>query len=243
MVRITKQLTERIWEINGEWVKHCGINYPFRGFILELHTNIFCVISPVGGGQELFDEVNQIVGPGELKYIVLPNKMHCRYMTEWSSSFPGAFFLFPDDCLKKVQKRSQIKNYFLLNKEVIFDYWRDVLAYEIVEGSSFMKEAVFYFIPDKSLIVADLIQKFDLKEDKYNEYDKMMLKMGGLVGRGGIPVFYRASFKWPFGSKQMAQNGVAKITAWDFEQILVSHGKHVKQNSKAIFMEMIEFFK
>lgn len=223
-------------------MKHCGVNYPNRGFIVELHSKMFCLISPVIGGQELFDEVNQIIENGEIKYIILPNYLHCRCLNEWQKAYPNAIFLFPDDCLAKVQKESPIKNYFLLNKETVFEDWKDILTYEIIEGSSYMKEAVFCVIPDQSLIVADLFQRFDLKDDKYTDYDKLMLNMGGTVGEGGIPVFFRTSFKWPIGSKSKARGPVKEISSWNFDTILVSHGKHLKTNAKKIFVEKMKFF-
>lgn len=57
MVQIINQISERVWEVNGDWYRFHGVLYPERGFLIKLPNNDFCFVNPIEKNDEVLEQI------------------------------------------------------------------------------------------------------------------------------------------------------------------------------------------
>ncbi len=86
--------------------------------------------------------------------------------------------------------------------------WATDIDQVLFRGNAFIEELEFFHAESKTLIFTDLIQNYRMWS--------------------GVPLDARFTFT----RRNLARQSLAKILSWDFEKLIVAHGKCMDRNAK-----------
>lgn len=225
-----KEVGEDIWIVDGSIVEMAmygtKIPFPTRMTIVRLSNGELWCHSPT---ELTLDLKAQIDSLGSLRHLISPNKIHYAHIAAWASAYPEAVtWASPGVRDRAAQQKI----------EVSFDadlddapprQWGSDLAQLIFRGSRFMEEVVFFHRKSATLILADLIENFEL--NKVSQRLHWLLKLAGIADPDGkIPLDLQMTF---LGNKEQARSCLNRILQWNPEKIIVSHGRCYKNNGTA----------
>jgi len=208
------EVSENIWTIDGDAVPFLGFPYTTRMTIVRLSDNELWIHSPLKISDALVEEVLKL---GEIKYLVSPNKLHHLFLADWMEKFPDAISYASPGLAKKRSDLSFSKELDLLPESE----WSKDIDQTIFKGSFAMEEVVFFHRSSKTLILADLIENFNLSS--FNWWQRIVAGFIGILSPDGkAPMDWRLTYL--FGKKD-ARKSLSIITAWAPENIVISHGE------------------
>ena len=219
-----EKFAENIWIADGPPVDFHGHDYCVRMTVIRLTAGprgdeVF-IHSPISPTPEILQEV---VGLGEVAYIVSPNKIHHLYLGDWADIFPDAqIFASPG----LMNKRPELSFDGELG-DVPETGWAKEIDQLIFAGSRVMDEVVFFHQPSQTLILADLIENFD--RNWFKGWRGVVARLAGIVAPDGkMPI----DFRWSFcGHKKQAKVCFERMLDWQPRQIIIAHGHCFKTNA------------
>lgn len=204
---------------DGPGVPFYGFPYPTRMAVVQLENGDLWVWSPIALNDALFDEVQVL---GKVKHIVSPNKLHHLFLNQWVEKWPEARVYSPPGLARR-------------KPELKFDAelgdspdpaWEKEIDQVIFHGSLFMEEVVFFHKPSSTVIFCDLIQRHP--ESTISGFKGMLMKLNGLVGKGGsTPREWRMSFL----NRGQARIAREKVIQWNPQRLLIAHGECDQANA------------
>ncbi|GAB6040276.1 DUF4336 domain-containing protein [Endothiovibrio diazotrophicus] len=216
---------EGIWTYEGETVSFYGFPFPTRMTVVRLADGGLWIHSPERIGDGLREA---LAGLGEVRHLVSPNKLHHLFLAEWLAAYPEATS-WSSPGLR--EKRGDLRFDAELEERPP-PAWAATLDQTIFRGSPAMEEAVFLHRPSRTLILTDLIENFD--PATLSRPQRLLARFAGILApHGRMPVDWRVSFR--LGSRQRARESLARILEWEFENIVLSHGRCVRGGGKAFF--------
>ena len=106
--------------------------------------------------------------------------------------------------------------------------WAEVIDQHVFAGNVFLDEVVFLHKPSGALIVTDLIQKHVAAGEAW--YWRLLKRAVGIEGEGGgVAWDIRASFR----DREAARASRDRILSWDFDKLIISHGRCLRTGAKA----------
>ncbi len=215
-----KKLTDNLWIVDGDCVNFAGLPYSTRMTVIRLSSRGLWVHSPIKWSPSLHNELALL---GEIKYFISPNSLHHLFLTEWLTQYPQAKLYGTDEIIKKRTDLSFTKS---LNMEQHWTWQNDIEQLMFI-GSPFMQECVFFHKSSQTLIVADLVENFSGKN--FNRWQKVLAKLTGILAPNGkMPLDWRLSFIF---KKTQARQCLEKILLWQPQQLIMSHGEIVTDNT------------
>ncbi|WP_026098987.1 DUF4336 domain-containing protein [Kamptonema formosum] len=225
-----KPAGEDIWIADGPIVEMAmygtAIPFPTRMTVVRLTSGELWCHSPVELTEQLKAEIDAL---GSVRHLVSPNKIHYAHIGAWEKAYPDALaWASPGVRERAAQQRI----------EVVFDadlsdkapaQWNNDLDQLIFRGSRFMDEIVFFHRKSRTLILADLIENFEL--NKTSQWIHWLLKLTGCADPDGkMPLDLRMTF---WGRKEQARACVGRMLAWEPAKIIISHGRWYESNGTA----------
>ena len=209
------QLADGIWVLDGNPISFLTFPYEIRSTVIDIGGGELLVHSPV----QLSAAGLLTTLPGQVKYIVSPNKLHSLFLEDWQEAFPEAKLYAPPG-LKA--KRPALSFYKELTDEPEPE-WLGVLKQKVVRGSWFMSEVVFFHEPSGSLIFGDLIENHNpLRFGRLHR--AIGLSMAMLAPNGSTARNYR----WTFFRRKEVRQDLQEIMSWDVKRVVVNHGPIVE---------------
>lgn len=207
---------DNIWTAEGPVVSFFGFPYPTRMAVIRLGSGDLFIWSPIALTPELKMQVESL---GPVKHLVSPNKLHYLSLNTWHSAFPEAR-LYASPGLAK--KRRGIAFHAQLGDAPEPAWTADVD--QVVMGGSFaMNEIVFFHRASRTALFADLIENF--RPDWFTGWRGVLARLDGIVmPNPGAPREWRLSFT----NRKVAQAALARILAWQPEQVVMAHGEIVR---------------
>ncbi len=207
------KIDSNIWIYDGNCVSFMGFPFPTRMTIIKLDDNSLWIHSPCMLDDNLKRSVNQL---GQVKYLVSPNKLHHLFILNWVAAFPHALTYSSPGVERKrrdIKFTNQLKN-------CSPPEWNRDIEQVIFKGSMVMEEVVFYHKESNTLIVADLIENFDV--NTLTKIQTLIAKIVGILApKGKMPLDWRISF---FLGKKLARVSLDVILGWKPKRIIMSHG-------------------
>jgi hypothetical protein len=214
------EIEKNLWIVEGGAVRFLGIPYPTRMTVVRLADGSLWIHSPIQLDSALTEEL-QALGP--VRYLISPNKLHHLFMGEWAERWPEARTYASPGLAKR---RKDLRFDAELGDRPEPD-WAEEIDQVIFRGSFAMEEVVFFHRPSRSVIVTDLVQKFDPASLAW--FQRAVMRLDGMVGPdGSTPREWRLSF-W---NRRAAREALRKALAWDPERILLAHGEWVRGNGR-----------
>ncbi len=221
-IQTLKPVDDDIWIVDGPIVRMSfgpgSMPFPTRMTIVRLDGGELFVHSPIEFDEELSRSVEKL---GKVAHLVSPNKIHYAHIATWKEHYPEATAWASPG----VRERADSQDI-----EVAFDRdlgdepegpWVGELEQMRFRGSRVMDEMVFFHRKSRTLILADLIENFELHRvpAKY----RCLMRLAGITDPDGrAPLDYRLTF---IGNKDEARESARELIAMDPERVIVAHGR------------------
>lgn len=214
------------------WV--CRVPYWVMG--MPLGRQIVVVRLP-GGGLWVHSPVpmtpelrRDLAALGAVRHVVGPNLWHDECLREFQAEHPAALFhAAPGLAAQKRDVRFGAELSDTPHPE-----WAGVLEQHLVRGMPKMNEVVFFHPASRSLLIADLA--FNLGPDG-PWWFALMMRAYGAWNRFGPTLLEKMLIK----DKAAVRASLDRILQWDFERIIVGHGRNVETDGRCVFREAYAF--
>jgi hypothetical protein len=210
-----------IWTAEGPVVSFFGFPYPTRMAAIRLANGDLFVWSPIALTPELKKEIDAL---GRVAHLVSPNKLHYLFMAQWKAAYPSTRLYAPPGLARK-------------RKDLHFDAtlgdtpdpaWATDIDQVRMGGSFALTEIIFFHRKSRTAIFADLVQNFP--RDWFKGWRGLLARLDGITASDpGAPREWRFSFR----NRRAARKALARIIAWQPEQVIIAHGDMVRQDGAA----------
>ncbi|MCB0326750.1 MAG: hypothetical protein KDD52_03940 [Bdellovibrionales bacterium] len=196
---------------------------PIKSVVIGIGDRTI-LISPIPQITKYRDQIENVGIPTD---IVAPNGFHHLGIKEASRMYPSAkLWGVPILSLK----RSDINWSYMLPDPWPFGETLDVLP---VEGMPKIDEMIFYYRPQKVLIVSDLCFNH-IHGEGFGNW--IIFSLFGTYKRFAVSRFF-AKFVHDRGA---LKKSIQKIVDLDIEQIIVPHGVDIKENAKEKLIQALK---
>jgi len=235
-----KDTNPMIWAVDAALIYKLPfkseMQMPVRMVIARMNASNkdLLVYSPLPLNEELYKQLDSL---GAVKLIIAPNSMHHLFVSGYHERYPSAKLLSTP---KLVAKRTDLKFDYVMSRD---DPNRsDCLAYlkqsaplvdiSLVQINQDGLDIVLHHKTTKVLISCDIAMEFD------DEFSKAYSPMPPIL-KLYIKLFHKkpVSFTLPFkmmidDPKQTLVDLDYLLTSYDFETLVVAHGKIVTQDAR-----------
>jgi len=217
-----REIGRELWIADGPAVRFLGLfPYPTRMAVARLRDGGLWVWSPIALDDALADAL-AVHGP--VRHLVEPNRLHHLPLADWLARFPEAR-LHPPPGLAK--KRAELPWQAELG-DAAPPAWSGEIDQLVFRGSWFLEEVFFFHRASRTLLVGDLIQRFD--PATLSGWRKWLMRLDGLVDSdGGAPRDWRATC-W---NRDAARASLARSLEWQAERLVIAHGMLPQANGSA----------
>ncbi|MEB3826761.1 DUF4336 domain-containing protein [Phormidium sp. CCY1219] len=229
-INTLKPVGPEIWIADGPIVRMAmygtKIPFPTRMTVVRLQSGELWCHSPIAPCDSLQAEVDAL---GPVRHLVSPNKIHYAHIGTWAKAYPEAIaWASPGVRDRAAQQNIPVTFHADLTDDPP-PQWRADLDQLIFRGSRFMDEAVFFHRASSTLIVADLIENFELNKVQ-NWGLRMAMKLSGCSDPDGkMPLDLRLTF---MGQKAQGRECLHRLLQWHPEKVILAHGRWYPSNGE-----------
>jgi hypothetical protein len=174
--------------------------------------------SPVEYSPALAAELKAL---GRVAHIVAPNAMHDTFLEAWFAAYPAARF---HGAKGFSQFRPDLKFTDTLG-DTPDAAWAAIFDQHLMRGMPRLNEVVFLHRASRTLIVTDLA--FNLGPDM-PFLSRVLLRINDCYCKFGTSRLLRSTIK----DRAALRTSLDHILAWDFDRIVLSHGRNLQSSAK-----------
>ncbi len=213
---------------NQIWIKKVplrffGLQIGTRMTVVRLSDGTLFLHSPVRLDKNLKNELDAL---GRVRSVVSPNNLHHLFLGDYFKEYPLAR-VYASPGLP--EKRKDLKFEYVL-KDTAEPEWQSDLRQTILYGPSQFSEAVFCHEASGTLILADLIMYFD---EHSAPLTKLAVRLFGMYNEPTPPLDFKTSLTQKFQVRLI----VERILSWNFDKIILAHGRLIEKDGKKILKE------
>ena len=219
-----QQIDNNLW-VAEQSLKFLGLPVGTRMTVIRLKDNSLLLISPIAIDAEIKQELDRL---GTVSYLIAPNLFHYLYLSQCQEIYPQAKVYVPPG-LKAKQPDLKIDKTFTQD-DIQFDSELEYTLFAgfqvlIVTQIKVVNEIVFYHPSTKTLIITDSAFNFD---DSFPLVTQLAARI--------IDSYQTLKPSWlekvAVKDKELVKQSIAKILTWDFNRVIMGHGKIVETNAK-----------
>jgi hypothetical protein len=207
-----------------------GLEIGTRSTVVRLADGSLLVHSPVAFGEDLREALLRL---GPVRHLVAPNKFHHLALPGWAAAYPGALL---HGAPGQARKRPDLRFHAELG-DAPHPAWASELDQLLVRGTFQYGEVVFLHRRSRTLIVADLLLGYG---PEHPLLTRLVARIMGIYERWGWP---RVGSLGEVGDPGALRASIDRILAWDFEGIVLSHGRIVEQGGREVLRRAYEWLK
>ena len=219
-MRLTRYVADQIWLCTYP-VRLAGTRFGARMTVIRLASGEILLHSPCDIGAALAEEISAL---GAVAHIVAPGNFHHLHVTSAQAAFPDAKTWI---CPGIETKRPDLRYDGILGDRAPAD-WLDEIDQVLVRGTRIMREVAMHHRASRTLILVDLIENFtDATPDTAGAlkfWFKYVLRMWGKPKPA-------PEYRMGWNDRAAAAESLRRILAWDFRQIVLSHGDLVDRHA------------
>jgi len=204
-----------------------GLPMGTRMTAIKLASGGLFIHSPVPPTPEIMDFIAR---EGPVRFVAAPNRLHHLYVSPFLDAVPGAELWIVKELAKK---RSDLTPTGILSDQPE-PSWADEIDQCLFRGSFYQEEAVFLHRASRTLIVVDLLESVH-RDDPW--YYRFFGRLAGTYERPGLTRDQRLAFR----DRPAARASAERILSWDFERIVLAHGKLVERDGKRVFAQAMRW--
>jgi hypothetical protein len=217
---------------DGLWV--CRVPYRAMGF--EVGRQLVAVSLPGGGlwihspipvTSELRADLARL---GGVAHVVAPSVYHDECLAEFQAAYPHARFhgtpgIAP--AVPAVRFGDELS-------DTPHPDWAGTLGQHLIRGMPKVNEVVFLHPASRSLIIADIA--LNLGPDG-SWLLGLVMRLNGAWGKFRPTRFARSNMR----DKAAVRASLDTILGWDFDRVIVGHGRNIETGGRAAFREAFAF--
>lgn len=214
-----KLIAHEVWIADGSEINlslgPLSIPFPTRMTVIRLPNDELWIHSPIAPDPWLVEAVAKL---GFVRHLIAPNTLHYWWLIDWSALFPfaSAYALPGLECRAK-----RALPFCLPITSSAPETWCNAIDQVIFDGHSF-REAAFFHRPSRTLILADLVENFELPRVK-SFWMRLLIRLGQVADpHGATPLDMRIMFS---GNMNEVQRSVETLLSWDPSRVLLAHGR------------------
>lgn len=221
-INTLKMVDDDIWLIDGPIVRMTmygtAIPFPTRMTIVRLRNGDLWCHSPIELSAALKEKVDAL---GPVRHLISPNKIHYAHIAAWASAYPQAIAWASPGVRERAMRQNISVKFDADLEDAAPPEWRDDIEQLFFRGSRFMDEVVFFHRSSSTLILADLIENFELH--KVDTGLGWLLRAVGAVDPDGkAPLDLRMTF---WGRKSEARRCLQRMLNWPTDKVIIAHGR------------------
>ncbi len=215
-------LAENIWLLRYP-LKLLGVEVGRSVTILRLANSQLLIHSTGPFTDEDATAIRQL---GQPAWLVDAMLRHDTFSREGLTAFPGIPYLGPEGLAEAVAYPTQP----LIPPP---PEWAGQVEVLELQGVPSMRETVMLHVASRTLIVADLAMNFPNDQLAWQE---LLLELA--VGKHHAPGISR-SFTMLVKDKSALRESIARMMTWDFDRLIVGHGRPIMHGAKARIAEAL----
>jgi len=206
-------------------IRFYGIRLSTRMTVIRLSGGRLLLHSPTPLTARVRSELDLL---GKVACVVSPNKIHNQFIGHYQHVYPRArCFASPG----LPERRPDLRFDGVLRDRPEPE-WEAELDQAGIAGNQFFQEIVFLHRASRTLIVSDLVENFDA-----HTTTRLGRALAWLVGVRGRPVA-SPEHRWYTDDAEAATRSLERVGSWDFENIVLAHGRLVRGDGRAVFEEV-----
>ncbi|MDH5547481.1 MAG: DUF4336 domain-containing protein [Gammaproteobacteria bacterium] len=206
--------TNNIWTADGKF-NLLGAKAGTRMTVVKLSDGSLWIHSPIPCTDALAQQVNDIGRPA---YIVAPSKMHNLNTGSWKKRYPDAKVFQAEGAKIKWDYEKIVIN------ENALSPWRGDIKQHFLRGMPMVNEWVFFHVPSRTLIVADMLFNF---QDPLDNWTRLLTRMYGVYGRVSASRLFRKMIR----DRHAFEISLREILSDEIDNLVLSHGNNVLGNA------------
>ena len=175
---------------------------------------------------------------GEVKYIIAPNLYHHLFAGDFAVCYPDAEFWAVDGMQEKRPDLKPDRYLTEANGDISADvHYLNFPAFRVrdLPGNMPFNEYVFLHRPSRSLILTDTA--FHLGPESHWSV-QLLTKVLGIYGKLQPSQLERWALRDPIS----AEATIREMLSWDFDRVIMAHGKIVESDGKRRLREGYEWY-
>jgi hypothetical protein len=220
---LTPYVADEIW-LCPYSVRMEGTQFEARMTVIRLASGKLMLHSPCEITAAMAEEISAL---GPVAHIVVPGNFHYLYAAAAQAAFPSAKTWI---CPGVERKRPGLKYDGILG-DVAPPDWDDEIDQALVEGARIMREVAMFHRASRTLILVDLIENFTDATPHTGGALKFWFKYVFRMWNNPRPA---PEYQMGWSNRQAAAKSLRLILAWDFQQIVLSHGDLIQSAAREV---------
>jgi hypothetical protein len=220
---LTSYIADQIW-LCAYPVRLAGTRFEARMAVIRLASGQIMLHSPCNITADLAEEIAAL---GPVAHIVVPGNFHHLHAVSAQAAFPDAKTWI---CPGVERKRPDLKYDGVLGDLAPAD-WRGEIDQVLVHGARIMREVAMYHRASRTLILVDLIENFTDATPNIGGALKFWFKHVLHMWKNPKPA---PEYRMGWSDRNAAAESLRRILAWDFRQIVLSHGDLIDHDAHEI---------
>ncbi len=216
-----KPFGTNIWSVEQP-SNFIGVPLGLRMTVIRLANRQLALHSVIPCSEETERAIQSL---GEVRYLIVPNREHTRFINEWQQRYPDAQLYLPTATPLKQQSSPQCTRLPLKH---------DNLHCLPINGLPRLQEFAFFHPESQTLILTDLA--FNLGGEM-SLWGKTFLQLNGAYNRFTPSRILKSWIK----DNEAFRSSIQQLTQWDFEQIIIAHGEPIVDNAKHAFRQAFQW--
>ena len=221
-------IAENLWEVDAP-LTVLGMALGHRMTVARLPDGALWLHSPVAYSPELAVALATL---GPVAHVVAPNCVHDTYLEGWFAAYPAARFHGAKGFAKF---RPDLKFTDALG-DAAHPAWSAVFDQHLMRGAPRINEVVFLHRASRTVVITDLA--FNLGPDM-PLLSRVLLHLNGCYDKFACSRLLRSTIK----DRVAFRSSLDHIFAWDFDRLIVSHGRNLESGAKDALRMAFAFLK
>lgn len=211
---ILAPIANGLWEHDHPFRLARVFELGHRMTVIRLSGGGLAVHSPTPWSPDLAAELEQL---GPVRFVLVPSTMHNLFLEAWSDRYPDARFLAVPGFAKRYPQL-RCDGLLVTGCEELSE---EEFRVRTLDGMPGIHETAVLHVTSRSLIVADLV--FNIGRD-VSFLTSVLLRATSAYGGMGVSRLFRYVIK----DRAAFRRSLDEILAWDFDRIVVGHGRIVE---------------
>jgi len=220
---LTPYVAGQIWLCEYP-VRLAGTRFGARMTVIRLDSGQLMLHSPCCITGAIAEEISAL---GQVAHIVAPGNFHHLYTASAQAAFPGAKIWI---CPGTEKRDTSLKYDGVLGDEAPLE-WAGEIDQVLVQGSRMMREVAMFHRTSRTLILVDLIENFTDATPHIGGAMRFWFKYVMRMWNHPRPA---PEYRIGWSDRQAAAQSLKRILAWDFKQIVLSHGDLIDRDARGV---------
>jgi hypothetical protein len=213
---------------DGLWVAErpqgfLGTQIGTRMTVIRLPDGGLFVHSPVPLGWQTRHELD---GMGTVKAVVAPNRFHHLYVRDFVDQFPNV----PTFAAPGLQEKRSDLRFRAVLSDAPDPIWEGSIDQVVFRAMPLINEVIFCHKATRTLLLTDLAFNVHTTASRLT---RLVLQLDGIFAKFGVGKLEKRFIR----DHSVARRCIDQVLAWDFDRIILAHGKIVDTGGKEMMRE------